>query len=73
MIKIDEEQFFNEFLDTNYERIRIFQRYEYQVSKVIKLIDPVLYRTTLLDYIDHMKKAGFIIEENGELYFVDTK
>ena len=72
MKKINEEQFFDEFIDANFNKVKLFNKYEYQSSKVLKLIDPVMYRTILLDYIDFMKKEGHITEINEELYFTDS-
>ncbi len=73
MTKINEEEFFDQFLDDNYEKIKIFDRYEYPLSRVLKNVDPVLYSQGVADYLDFMKKDGFIIEKDGSFYLIDLK
>lgn len=73
MTKINEEEFFDQFLDDNYEKIKIFDRYEYPLSRVLKNVDPVLYSQAVADYLDFMKKDGFIIEKDGSFYLIDLK
>jgi hypothetical protein len=63
----DLKQLFDEFLDEQYELIKV-AGLEYQVSDVLKNVDPVAYRCGLADWLDAMVEDGFIKEIEGEYY-----
>jgi hypothetical protein len=63
----DLKQLFDEFLDEQYELIKV-AGLEYQVSDVLKSVDPVAYRCGLADWLDAMVEDRIIKEVDGKYY-----
>lgn len=66
--KIDLEKYYEELLNNECPPIVIFDKYKYLVGYTLKIIDPILFRTASLDFLDSMILDGQWVEIDGEVY-----
>ena len=63
----DIESMFDDMLDDIYGPVKIFERYEYSYARAVRELDPTLYHTALLEYIDAMVTDGELFESDPTL------
>lgn len=60
---------FNNMLDDCYEPVVLFGVYSYDYSSAVRSLDPILYRESLLEYIDDMVEDDQLEEWEGNYYW----
>lgn len=61
MTEYEWEERYDEMLDDCYPPVKLTGDAEYPVSRILKLVDPILYRIGLGEFIDSMEE-----EENDD-------
>jgi hypothetical protein len=61
----EQEKQFDEFLDDNYEQIKVCgYKYKYDVSDVLKSVDPTAYRCEMASYFDDYIEV-MLVDDDG--------
>jgi hypothetical protein len=67
--KIDDvEAYYKSFLNEQYEKVVLFEKYQYGFGDVLFLIDYSLFRTACLEFMDGLVKGDVVYYIKGDYY-----